>query len=107
MPAAGHDDCHPQEVLGLTVLGGLCEIQLHGEAVRQGASWEWGVKPGDLCCAGESPAAGSGGRLDWFCLSKLPFRVVGLSFLPGLVAPCVLLVFQEDSGWVSEPGEVG
>lgn len=69
VPAAGHDGCHPQEVLGLALLGGLREIQLHGEAVRQGASWEWGAEPGDLCHAGESPAAKRGGGLDWFCLS--------------------------------------
>lgn len=48
MPAAGHDGCHPQEVLSLTLLGGLCEIQLHGEALGQGASWDWGAEPGDL-----------------------------------------------------------
>lgn len=69
MPAAGHDDCHPQEVFGLALLGGLREIQLHGETMRQGASWDWGVEPGDLCRAGESPAARRGGGLDRFCLS--------------------------------------
>lgn len=49
-----------------------CTVRLWGKGpVGSGQS-------GGLCHAGESPDAGSRGCLDWFCLSKLPLRVVEL-----------------------------
>lgn len=91
MPAAGHDDCHPQEVLSLALLGRLREIQLHGEAMRQRASWDGERSLGICTVLGrarllEEREAWTGSA----CPSQTSFQSGGaLSFSPGMVTPGV------------------